>query len=111
VTRATMPASAPRRRRRPAFDSTRASFTRTGPSRCSLAQGPVEECGHLAPGHVVVRAEPVVLRRVAPTGNTCRRQTVEVCLEDMPVVVDELVPAAVLRIAHRSRQERLRLTP
>src|SRR5690606_525586 len=75
-----------------------------------LAQRTDQERRHLAPGHVVVRAEPIVLRRVAPTGNTCRRQAIDVTLEDASVVVDELVPAAVVGVTQRTHQERRHLT-
>src|SRR5690606_29251061 len=110
VTRATMPASAPRRRRRPAFDSTRASLTRTGPYGCSIAQGPVEEGGHLAPGHIVVRAEPRIRRRIAPTGHTRRRQTIDITLEHAPVVIDELVPTTALVETQPTHQQLRHLT-
>ena len=69
-----MPASA----RRGAGGIRRPGVVANRPVQVLNRPGPGGGMRHLAPGHVVVRAEPVVLRRVAPTGNTCRRQTVEV---------------------------------
>src|SRR5690606_16245661 len=110
VTRATMPASAPRRRRRPAFDSTRPLFTRTGASRCSIAQGPVEKGRHLTTTHEIVRAEPIDRRGITTTSHTRRGKTIDVTLEDASVVVDELVAATAVRVSQRADQERRHLT-
>ena len=55
-------------------------------------QRPHQECRHLTASHVIVRAEPIVPGRIAPTGHTRRSQAIDVAFEDCPVVVDELVP-------------------
>src|SRR5690606_40377400 len=72
--------------------------------------GPVEEGGHLAPGHIVVRAEPRVRRRIAPSGHTRRRQTIDITLEHAPVVIDELVPTTALVETQPTHQQLRHLT-
>src|SRR5690606_18812678 len=74
----------------------------------SPAQCAVEECSHLAPGDRIVWAEPVVRRRVAPTGDVRRRQRRDVPLEQMTLGIHEIgLPGGK---AERSIEERSHLT-
>src|SRR5690606_5603998 len=73
-------------------------------------QRPHQERRHLTASHVIVRAEPRIRRRIAPTGHTRRRQTIDITLEHARVVIDELVPTTVIGVTQRTHQERRHLT-
>src|SRR5680860_1377014 len=66
----------------------------------------MEESGHLPPGDQISRAEAVVDRRIATSGNSGGAETVDVAFEYRIVVVDEEVAASVIRQIERAYEER-----
>lgn len=70
----------------------------------------MEEGRHLTPCHEIIGTEPIVGRRVATPGHTSRRKAIDITLEHVTVVIDELVPAAVVGVPERPHKERRHLT-
>src|SRR5690606_2808501 len=61
------------------------------PALIAVRKRPGEERRHLTTGHEMIRAEQVVTRWVAPSGDTPRRQPLDVVFEDTGVVAEGVV--------------------